>query len=285
MRLKTIERNENGFTVGNSETRQLDFYGTVNADGTPHITLLTSLHLYDPDTLIWGEIAAGISKKNQKERNRVGFLSLIDGIETVTGKAEWKKAVKFGEEFDAINLQPQYRYNTTNSASPVHVLKLVCLEEKALDKNAISEVSEKTRENASSIQPGSHKEAVSVCTREYFDAENGFKVLCYIGKEGYPVLLPVPQAELTSGGRVYFALDSFLDEIPDGERVAVYAVDCTTCCAVLVYGTLKKREDGMGIVEITKVYNPMLSISRFIYPADEYKTVTEFSGTLYEYNV
>ena len=272
------------------DEEQIDFYATVNEDKTPHITMLTSLHIYDENTLIWGEYSAGRSKHNQQERRKIGFLSVINGKETVSGKADFIGSEKSGEKLDALNQIPEFRYNNVNGYSPAHILRKKSMYESGLDREAYARAREESEKAIKKAGEGSNPEAISVLTRNYMDAENGFKVLAYVGGDGYPTVLPVPQALLTPSNRAVFSMeyDAALQEIAEGAAVAIYAIEYPSMCAVLVSGTLEKKDiDGRtyGIVDITRVYNPMLSVAGYIYPPQEIKTVTEFCDTVYEYNV
>ncbi len=269
---------------------QIDFYATVNADNTPHITMLTSLHIYDEDTLIWGEYSAGLSKKNQQERHRIGFLSVIDGKETACGKADWTGSEKSGEKLDALNQIPEFRYNNVNGYSPVHILRKKEIQESVLDIEKYVQAKEETKQALQQAGGGEKPEAISILTRKYMEAENGFKVLSYVDSDGYPVVLPVPQALLTESNRVVFSIeyDETMQRMEEGINVAIYAIEYPSMCAVLVDGVFKKREIGgktYGMIDVERVYNPMLSVAGYIYPAQEIKTVTEFCDTVYEYNV
>lgn len=271
------------------DEEQIDFYATINADGTPHITMLTSLHIYDDDTLIWGEYSAGRSKQNQAVRPQVGFLSVIDGKLAVYGKADWEKSQKSGEMLDALNQIPEFRYNNVNGYSPAHVLHKKSMREQVLDNERYY----KAKENTLSILGDEGKaditQAISVLTKQYMEAEKGFKVMAYIGEDGYPEMLPLPQAMLTSGNRVAFCMEAEeARNIPEGGAVAIYAIEYPSMCSVLLNGPLNKKQiDGQtcGYVDVETVYNPMLPVAGIIYPPQQIPVVTEFENTLYEYNV
>lgn len=272
------------------DEEQIDFYGTVNEDGTPHITMLTSLHIYDGDTFIWGEYSAGKSKRNQRVRTKVGFLSVIGGTKAAAGKADWVESQKSGKMLDALNQIPEFRYNNVNGYSPAHILKKKAFEEIQFDLDGIKQASADTAGVLEKVGAGNKPEAVNVLTRQYFDAEQGFKVLAYIDKDGYPKLLAVPQARLTQTNRLVFSeeYDKLLKSLPEGTPIAVYAIVYPSMCAVLVSGKLQRTEVNAkkyGVMDIETVYNPMLPVAGQIFPPEEIKPVREFKDTIFEYNV
>ena len=272
------------------EEEQIDFYATINADGTPHITMLTSLHIYDEDTFLWGEYSAGQSKRNQQVRTKVGFLSLIDRHTGAFGQADWTAAEKSGEKLDALNQIPEYRYNNVNGYMPAHILKKKCFEQQELNLDALQHAKAETAAALSQVEPGNVPQAISILTRQYFAADQGFKTLAYVGSDGYPVVLPVPQAQLTSANRVVFSMDQDSDllKIPEGQPVAIYAIEFPSMCSVLVNGVLKVTQVNgkpVGMVDVERVYNPMLPVAGQIYPPVPYEAVTKFEDTVYEYNV
>lgn len=272
------------------DEEQIDFYATVNEDGTPHITMITSLHIYDDDTLIWGEYSAGLSKKNQQERNKVGFLSVIDGRTTVSGIADWMESQKSGEKLDALNQIPEFRYNNVNGYSPAHILHKQELTEGVLDLDKYAEARERAQGALDKAGEGDDAQAIGVLTRQYLEATNGFKTLAYIDEKGYPRVIPLPQAVLTKGNRIIFDLmdEKDLLSLMEGKPVAVYAIEYPSMCAVLVSGLFAKKEiDGQeyGVVDVKRVYNPLLPVAGYIYPSQPIEAVTEFKDTVYEYNV
>lgn len=276
------------------DSRQLDFYGTVNADGTPHITLLTSMHLFGKDTFVWGEYSAGLSKQNQQERNKVGFMSVINGETVFFGKAVWDGSKKSGEEIELLNRIPQFRYNNVYGYSPAHILKLKELSgEQPLDTAGISTAKEKMWKLVKDVPVGNAPGAASPVTMDFFARERATKVIGFIDSGGFPRIAPLDDAVLVEGGRVAFLTEPYADIIGGiecGAPIAVFVLTYKEMGAVVVNGRMKREMVNgaqMGILDIERVYNPMLPVIGYVYPPElaQFKKLTEFEDTLYEYNV
>lgn len=276
------------------DSKQLDFYGTVNGDGTPHITLLTSMHLFGKDTFVWGEYSAGLSKENQQKRNKVGFMSVIDGKTVFFGKAVWSGSRKSGEEIELLNRIPQFRYNNVYGYLPAHILKLKELSgEQPLDTDGLDNAREKMAKLAAQVPAGSAPGAVSPVTQDFFTRERATKVIGFVDADGYPRIAPLDGAVLADGGRVAFPLEPYgdiLGGIKDGTPIAILVLAYKEMGAVVVNGNMKRATVGgteVGLLDIEKVYNPMLPVIGYVYPPElaQIKKVTEFEDTLYEYNV
>jgi hypothetical protein len=274
-------------------THQLDFYGTINEDNTPHITLLTSLHQYGNDMLIWGEYCAGLSKENQKKRPKIGFLSVIDNKSIVMGKADWVNSKTHGEELELLNRIPQFRYNNVYGYSPVHILKIREMNEDSLPSGQLAKAIEQTKALVYKVEAGSDNDAISLVTREFLETEDGIKVLAYIDKTGYPRVIPLPQAKLAGGNRVIFVIGPYkryMRELEEGIPLAIYALSYKEMGSVLVHGIFTSMDIGdqkIGVLDVTKVYNPMLPVTGYVYPKElaEIRPVTVFEDVVYEYNV
>ena len=48
--------------------------GTVNDDGLPHLTMLSSLRPYAETGLVWGQFTEGLSKRFVQKNPKTGFL-------------------------------------------------------------------------------------------------------------------------------------------------------------------------------------------------------------------
>ncbi len=66
---------------------------TIDSEGLPHITLITTLAGKDPTHLTWGQFCEGRSKVNVQHEPRVGFLVLNQEREVWRGRARWTHLV------------------------------------------------------------------------------------------------------------------------------------------------------------------------------------------------
>jgi hypothetical protein len=275
-----------------ADERKLDFYGTIGPDGCPHITVLNSLLKLDDSTLVWGQFCVGVSKENQKQNPKIGFLLLTPDMQILGGKADWSASKTAGPEFDMYNSIPRYRYNSYFGYSPIHYLRLAALDEQRfLDPAPYMKARAAAAKAAAGLYQGSSPEAVNKFTRSYFDSPQSFKVLAFVDRDGYPRLLPLNQCVLTDGGRVVFTPDpdaAVLKTIPAGAPAAVYAITLDKLFSVLVKGNLVWKETGegtVGLMDIDRVYNPMMPKSGYIYPRPILERTVDFEDVLYEYNV
>jgi len=273
-----------------ADARKMEFYGTVNEDGTAHITLLNSMYQLDEDTVAWGEYCHGFSKINQKTRRDVAFLTVDDKMRKLfRGRAVYDHQETSGEICEKFNSIPRFRYNNLYGYRPIHFLSLKELS--GMELVNATKWGQKSRAVASTIHPGDTPEALSVLSRRYFEDSSGFKVLGWVGKGGAVQLLPLPQCVLTAANRVVFTPEPYgeeLAQIPDGATVAVYAVMVRKMQSVLVKGILERtsfNNNPYYVVDVNSVYSPMLPKNGFIYPKTPPQPVTEWKTALWEYNV
>lgn len=273
--------------------KPLSFYGTINDDNSPHITMINSLHRYNDNTLIWGEFSDGLSKRNQKKRPLIGFLSMNDDNSFVMGKANWLKAKTHGEEIDLLNRIPEFRYNNVYGYSPVHILKIKEIEEKPLLFGELFESPNKTIALDQRLEAGNEDDAISIVTKELLDTQKGIKMLSYIDSTGYPKIFPLSQVTISGDNRLIFTLKPYvqlLNELKEGMPIAIHALSYKEMGAVLINGffeTTSINGQRIGVLNIKKVYNPMLPVIGYVYPRALAKVspVTKFKDVVYEYNV
>lgn len=109
-------------------TMKMALVATLDAQGAPHVSLLTSLAAKDAETVTIGEFCKGLSKSNMRLRPKVAFW-VMDGARRVwQGKAIWQEARGEGPEYEQYNQQPLFRYNAYFGINTVHYLKLVEIE-------------------------------------------------------------------------------------------------------------------------------------------------------------
>jgi hypothetical protein len=120
-------------------------------------------------------------------------------------------------------------------------------------------------------------------TRTFVDKIDNLKFLCYVGADGYPLLIPAIQTQSLDAQHVLFSTSVYADEllpIPAGVPMAVFSM-ALTMEDVLMRGTYQglRRVGGVkaGVVEVDWVYNPMPPVPGQVYPATEIRAVTEYS--------
>ncbi len=76
---------------------------TINYEGLPHVTLLTSLLALDDTHMALGEFSKGLSKEYFKKNNSIGFLILTMAMDMWRGKALHTHSAQEGAEYEMFN--------------------------------------------------------------------------------------------------------------------------------------------------------------------------------------
>jgi len=264
------------------QEKTLDFIATVCEDASPHITVLSSVMQKDDRTLMFGQYCQGISKDNLLRDPKAAILAIDPRCNMGGGLLEWMERKNTGEEHELFNNIPRFRYNAVYGYAYIHLLDIV--EFDAIETPspvALEESVEKTTKIICAL-PGSGREAALTYVGEsLFPATLGFKLLGYIGDDGYPRLIYVPQAAVQNRNRVVFSADLYPDvyaQIPDGAKTAVLSMVPRLGASILVKGTFHLIPDACS-VEIERVYNPNVPASGYIYPMPGLQPVRVFEGS------
>jgi len=266
-----------------SPSEKIGLVASKTPEGLPHISLITSIQAAGPSTVTLGEFCRGFSKQNLRERPEAGFCIMTLDKKMWRGKAKWTHLKTEGPEYEVYNSQPMFRYNTYFGINTVHYLDLIEAEFNGplpVGKIALAAISSKIAKTFRS-SGGAHK-ALKPFGIELFNRLDSLKFLSYVGEDGYPVIIPVIQAQANGAGRIVFSGGPFADEIakiPTGTDVAVFCV-ALTMEDILVRGKISAPQFSVPVklrtVEIEMVYNPMPPNQRVIYPESELEAVREF---------
>jgi len=254
---------------------------TVNPAGLPHITLITALQAKTPEQMIWGQFTEGQSKAHVRANPKTGFLILTMDRKLWRGKAVWTHAVKEGADYVMFNTKPLFRYNAYFGIHTVHYMDLVeTFGREKLPLGAIIAASVFTTLVKGTARTNGKERILKPWAQGLFGGMATLKFLAYVGRDGFPVIIPLLQCQAADSRRLVFATFAYsgeLSAIPDGIPVAVFGLsmqmeDC------LVRGTYhaRKRPLGLGSVDIDWVYNSMPPASGQIYPPLELQPVVEF---------
>lgn len=266
-----------------SATMKVGILGTVTPEGLPHLTLITTLMASSPTEIAWGQFMEGQSKKFIKENPKTGFMVMGLDKNLWCGRADYTRSVKEGKEFDFYNNTPLFRYNAYFGVHTVHYMDLVGHDGKhALPMNQIILAAIKTMlAKTFTAKPG--KAAVlNDWSKAFYDKIDNLKFLGYVGADGYPVIIPLIQAQSLDREHLIFSFGAYgeeLDHIPPYTPVAVFGM-ALSMEDVLVRGTYQGSKTilGMncGIVQLDYCYNPMPPAPERIYPATPVEPVTAF---------
>jgi hypothetical protein len=261
---------------------KIGLLATVNESGLPHITLISTLQASSPAEMFWGQFAEGLSKVNIRKNNKTGWLILTLDKNIWQGKANFTRTARAGKEYDVLNNTPMFRYNAYFGIHTVYYMDLVEQTGKqALPMGAVIQAAVRTM-IAKTLAGRGVKDVLNLFTRKLVDKMDNLKFLAYVGKDGYPVIVPVIQAQSAGNDRVIFASSVFTDElraVPPGESVAFFCMSFEMQ-TVLLRGIYKGLSSIGGIkcgsIEVDYVYSPMPPKSEQIYPYQKLEAVTSF---------
>jgi hypothetical protein len=256
---------------------------TINQEGLPHITLLSSLCASSPTELVFGQFSEGLSKVNVSKNSKVGFLILTLDRNTWRGKATYTHTERSGKEFDTFNNMPMFRYNAYFGIHTVYYFDLVEQSGKEpLPMGSVVQAALKTM-LAKMLSPKKGKaDIVNPWTRQLIDKISNLKFLAYITEDGYPAIIPVIQAQTSGTENIIFAASAFKEDIkaiPANMTVAFFCMSFDME-DVLLRGTYKgiQRIGGVqcGSINVDWVYSPMPPKPEQIYPETALEAMNTF---------
>jgi hypothetical protein len=260
---------------------KIGLLATVDPEGLPHLSLITSLQLKGSDQIMFGQFSEGLSKTHVRENPRSGFLVMTADKMLWRGKARWTGEATSGDDYEMYNRKPMFRYNSYFGIHTVHYLDLVEFSAKeSLSTFGIAAGSLVT-ETARRLAAFRPRETVLKPWAETHISRHGtLKFLSHLGEDGYPVIVPVVPCQAAGDGRLVFAPTVRrveLSAIPAGRSVAVLALNLQME-SVLVRGRFRgyRRYLGLkaGAIDIDWVYNSMPPMQGTIYPVREILPLT-----------
>lgn len=265
-----------------SSDSKIGLVATIDEQGAPHISFLSSLQPLGTDRLTVGQFCEGLSKKHMLKRNKIGFLIFSPDMEIWRGRALYESSATSGPEYEIYNQKPMFRYNAYFGIGLVHYFKLVDISAREkLTKGQIIGGALKTR-IVVPLASSSEQKVLNETSRAMFSQIDGLKFIAYLDGEGFPCLVPVIQAANAGLDRVVFALNPYREEllkVPGGASVAVFFVNLLME-SVLVKGIYSRKQYAglpYGSVDLEKVYNSMPPQPRYIYPPlKQHEAVEEF---------
>ena len=264
-------------------TEKVALVATINPEGLPHVSLITSLQALDPAHLVLGEFSRGTSKDHMRRNNSIGFLIMTLDRMLWRGTARWTHLKKEGPEYRMMNEKPMFRYNTYFGINTVHYFDLVeTTERQGLPLGSIAVSALKTAYARRGARTGISEQILNPFAMTIVDRIDSLKFLSYIGGDGYPVIVPLLQCRAADPRRLAFAPAPFggdLSAVPAGATVAVFAMTMRME-DILIRGTYngvgRYRGVRLGTVDINWVYNSMPPVHGQIYPEIGLKPVSNF---------
>ena len=256
---------------------------TVNEDGLPHLSMISSLRPYSDTGLVFGQFTEGFSKKFVHKNPKVGFLILSLDKQIWRGKAIFTHTAKHGPEFENYNNLPMFRYNAYFGVHTVYYLDLVeVTPRQSLPMGQIILAALTTIIARTFGRHPDEDQILNPWVKKLFNKLDNLKFLCYVGEDGFPVVLPAIQTQVMNGQSVAFSntyLGEELERIPAGIPMAVFCMSFDMEDVLLrgFYSGLE-RVGGVrcGSVKINWVYNSMPPIAQQVYPPVKVKQIIDF---------
>lgn len=262
---------------------KLGLLATVDPQGLPHVTLLSTLQPSGPQKMTWGQFVEGLSKSYIRKNPKTGFMIMTLDKSIWRGKAHFTETRTSGPEYDLYNNIPMFRYNAYFGIHTVYYMDLVQhYGREPLPMGKIIAGAVLTMLAKTFSQRGSRAKPLNEWTFRFMNKLDNLKFLCYIDTDGYPHIIPAIQTQAANRERLVFAGSPFADElalIPQGATLAVFGMSLQME-AVLMRGTYLgiRRIAGIpcGEVDVNWVYNAMPPVPQQIYPPQPIEQVRNF---------
>jgi len=253
---------------------KIGLVATIDPQGLPHVSLITSIQAKNPHQLMFGQFSEGRSKRHVKNDPHVGFLIMNRERDLWRGKARWTGEATSGEDYEAYNRKPMFRYNSYFGIHTVHYLDLVEFSGKESISTTGVAVGSLVAALAGRFAAIKQPETILRPWAESHVSRLGtLKFFSYLGGDGYPAIVPVVPCQAAGSSRLVFAPTvhrSELAAIPASATVAVFALNLQME-SVLIRGRFcgYRRYAGLraGAIDIDWVYNSMPPMQGPIYPA------------------
>jgi hypothetical protein len=270
----------NSDIAGLAPAMKIGLLATVNDEGLPHLTLLSSIRAASPTTLTFGQFTEGLSKGFIRRNPRAAFLVMSLRKELWRGTASFTHTEKGGPDYDAYNDEPLFRYNAYFGIHTVYYLDLVGhTGRQSLPMAGIVTASLATTLARAGSGSAARCTALNPWTRTLMSAMGNLKFASYVSADGFPRIIPVLQAQAASRDRIIFSPLVYGDElagIPRGTVVAVFGMTLKMEDVLMrgrYAGTHRMLGIRCGVVEVDWLYNSMPPVPGQIYPQLELPTV------------
>lgn len=256
---------------------------TINPEGEPHITLISTLKAASAAELVWGQFTEGCSKKHVHARPQTGFLIMTLDKEIWRGTADFERTAQQGVDYDAYNNTPMFRYN---SYFGVHTVYYMQLKEQTgrevLSMPRIIFGALKTMLARPLTGRAHGADILNTFTQGMLNKLDSLTFIAYVAEDGYPHIIPVIQLQAHGTRQLIFSGTPYgaeLERIPAGSRVAAYCLQLSME-NVLLRGTFRglRGLPGIktGLVDVDWVYNSMPPVPGQIYPPMELESIRQF---------
>lgn len=255
------------------ESAKIGLLATVNPEGLPHVSLITSIQAKRPDALMFGQFSEGLSKRHVKSNPHVGFLVMSRDRELWRGKARWTGEATSGDDYEMYNRKPMFRYNSYFGIHTVHYMDLVEFSgRESLSTAGVATGSLVTALARRLHALGKREMILKPWAERHVSKLGTLKFFSFVGSDGYPAIVPLVPCQAAGSARLVFAPTVHREElaaIPAGATLAVFALNLQME-SVLIRGrfTGYRHYAGLraGAIDVDWVYNSMPPMQGPIYP-------------------
>ena len=261
---------------------KIGLLATINNEGHPHLTLISSLRANSPSQMVFGQFTEGTSKTYIRQQPKAGFLLMTLDRELWQGKAVFTHSDSQGPEFEMFNNTPMFRYNAYFGVHTVYYLDLVeHTGRQALPMGRVVTAAIQTM-LVKALSGTKGEKVLNPWTIALMNKLDNLKFLAYVDRDGFPAIVPIIQAQAAGPERIIFAAGPYgqgLEAVPAGATVAIYgmSLDMET---VLMRGEYQglRRTAGVrcGAVRVDWLYSPMPPKAQQIYPPVALEPVRTF---------
>lgn len=253
------------------KTIKIGLVATIDEANKPHITVLSTLMGKDKSNMMVGKFVEGLSKEHIIDRPKTGFLIMNVDKEFWYGSMDYTNSLKEGEDYIQYNNQPLYRYNSYFGINTVYYFKL----KEISDKYNLPMANIIFNSVLTLLFKGKYKTKKQVMnnwTKKFTGKLDTLTFISYINDKGYPVIVPVIQAQSESSSRMVFRNKPYKEEllkIKKNQDIAILAFSMTMETVLLKgkFGGFDKL--GLGYLDILQVYNSMPPVHKYIYQENE----------------
>ena len=262
---------------------KIGIVASINPQGRPHISLITSIMAPEPNQITLGQFCQGLSKQYIQENNNIAFLIMTMDKKMWRGKAKWTHLKKEGPEYERYNEIPMFRYNTYFGINTVHYLDLIETSEcQSLPMPQIIVSAMLTKLAKSRAKTDMAERILTPFAEKLFNQLDSLKFMAYIGPDDHPAIIPVIQCQAADSRALAFSPLAFTEElnrISSETEVAIFGLTMgmeDVLVRGIFHGFKRYRFMKLGTVGIEWVYNSMPPGHGQIYPEVALKTIVDF---------
>ncbi len=245
---------------------------TVDPDGLPRLSLLTTLAAKDSRTLMFGQFTEGESKTNLRRDHRAGYCVMTLDRRLWRGIARWTGEAREGEDYEAYNRRPMFRYNAYFGIHTIHYLELIEAGAQ-IDIPWVGIAAGTLAALAAPLGRGTNLERpLTAWGRGLLRSPASLKFVAHVDDQGSPRITPLVPASVSADDQLVLVgtgLARELTRLGEGTPLAVMALT-TKMESLLVRGKLGgfRRRLGLPVarLELDWVYNSMPPTPGVVYP-------------------